>query len=183
MLRGHDNASTTNGHFKLKMQRCKTCLLLSFGSVHLHLTSALWWVAFQGISSCRLTGPHGHCCPDPRTSKGSLESLGRVMEEAPALVGGHEGPRGPSTGSHGRAGSRRLMSSAVGWLLSSRNSYCHRWVLKEHWDPCGGLTQAQIHCFKAKRKPTFTWDPSLKEELNHHGNLSVGTSDPTHPYI
>lgn len=30
----------------------------------------------------------------------------------------------------------------------------------------------------SKKRPTFRWDPRLKEELNHHGNLYVCTPRP-----
>lgn len=88
---------------------------------------AHWLVTFQAISPRRLTGLYVHGCPDLRTSKGSLESSGWVMEEAPVSGGAHkELPQVPM-GELGPAGRCPLQ---WGWLFSSPNSSCHRWVFE-----------------------------------------------------
>lgn len=89
------------------------------------------WVAFQAVSPCRLTGLHVHGCPDPRTSKGRTGKLREGDGRGTSYRGGPQGaneelPQVPV----GELGSRRLMSSAAGWLFSSPNSNCHRWGLE-----------------------------------------------------
>lgn len=66
--------------------------------------------------------------------------------------GTHKGPRGASPRSHGRARPR--------------------WSHVRTVTVIGGLTQASS---VSERGSTFRSDPRMKEGLNHHGNLSIGS--------
>lgn len=133
----------------------------SFSSLSVCLSVSFHWLSIQAISPPAvlqdIKGFIGRGTSSKEATKGSNQELPQVPMGALC-------PAGP----------RPLQWDGSS---SSRNSDCHRRGLGLSAEALVVvLTQAQILRF-SKRRPTF----SLKEELNHHGNLSVGTPlNPTH---